>query len=350
MATMGYAVIQDRPSVYGGVDGIVQAVGSVAALRAAGYTIPADTSVNTATWAVVDSDHPNVFDVDGSGSWHLTRDVVGTLAWWPATTTEGEFLAITNSNRNYADAEAAADHFDTLVSWRELSYTAPAQVLIRLLEATPTSDRRLLFTNGSTVSLNNTTGQGNHGGYSYYSYEAGDQSSVFLQSKGDIWNQVGLRSLADQVAYDISRFKASVDQEANDLQVVLAREAMSPHTDSGHLWSDDLLHSLVKPNIRGLAVLLATAKASPTILGISQYQPRLESFVRVANEPGLLGLYEGADKAVWRALRAGAHAYGYDVVTGGIRVAGGSPVAFAVSYPTGETVATYDALGAVRSL
>ena len=350
MATMGYAVIEDRPNVYGGVDGIVQAVGSVAALRAAGYTIPSDVSTNTATWAVVDSDAPNVFEMDGSGTWHLTRDVVSALAWWPTTTTEGELLAITSANRTYTNAEAAATHFASLVSWRELSYTAPRQVLVRLREDTAPADRRLLFTNGSTVSLTNSNGHGAHDGWEYYSYEASSQSSVFLKSKGEVWNQIGLRTLAEQVAVDIQRFQESVDLEANDLQVILAREAISPHTDSGHLWSDDLLHSLVKPNIRGLEVLLAAAKAAPTILLIAQYQPRLESFFRVSRNPGLIGLYENATKAVWRPLRTGEHAYGYDVGTGGIRVAGGNPVSFAVTYPTGETVVTYDALSAVRNL
>ena len=350
MATMGYAVIQNRPNVFGGVDGIVQAVGSVAALRAAGYTIPADTSVNTATWAVVDSDHSNVLEIDGSGTWHLTRDVVGTLAWWPATMTEGEEIGITTTGTTYADAAAAATHFATLVTWRELSYTAPVQILIRLRADTAVADRRLLFTNGSTVSLTNTSGAGTHEGWSYYFYETTSQSSVFLESRGDVWNQVGLRTLPEQVAYDISRFKNAVNREEEDLSTVLTRETFAPHADSGHLWSDDLLHSLVKPNIRGLESLLATEKASPTIIGISRYSPRLESFIRISQDPGLVGLYENADKAVWRPLRGGTMAYGYDTATGGVRVAGGNQVAFAVTYPAGDTVATYDALSAVRAL
>lgn len=156
---------------------------------------------------------------------------------------------------------------------------------------------------------------------------------------------------ADQVTADILRFQAAVDREAEDLEKVLAKEALSPHTDSGHLWSDDLLHALVKPNIRLLVLALTAAKAAPSSTTIAVYADGLARFVAIASDPGLEGLYDSADKSVWRPLRSGAHAYGYDVDSGGIRTdEHGTQVRTAVAYPPGTTVATWDAVAAVEAL
>ena len=158
------------------------------------------------------------------------------------------------------------------------------------------------------------------------------------------------RTAATIVADDIAAFKAAVLRETRDWEEVIARENFSPHTDSGHSWSDDLLHSLLTPNIRGLVVLLETAKATPTQTAIDAYRARLDSFNTIAEDPGVLHIYQNALKAVWRPLRGGTHAYGYDVETGGIRTVGGNQVRFDVTYPASENVATWDALGAVEAL
>ncbi|MCY4056642.1 MAG: hypothetical protein OXG44_01440 [Gammaproteobacteria bacterium] len=155
---------------------------------------------------------------------------------------------------------------------------------------------------------------------------------------------------ADQVAADIALLQDAVNREADDWERVVARENFSPHTDSGHSWSDDLLHSLIKPNIRGLVVLLAAAKASPTQNNITAYRARLDSFVAIASDPGVLNIYNDADKSVWRPLRTGDYAYGYDTASGGVRTVNNNQVRFAVTYPTGESVATWDALAAVDAL
>ncbi len=155
---------------------------------------------------------------------------------------------------------------------------------------------------------------------------------------------------ADRVAADIEAFKAAVDREAADVETMLAREAFSPHTDSGHLWSDDVLHAIAKPHVRHLQVLLAAAKAAPSATTIAAYAAQLAVFTAAAEDPGLLGIYKGADKSVWRALRGGTTAYGYDTATGGIRQINNQDVAFPVAYPDGETVATWDALAAVEAL
>ena len=153
-------------------------------------------------------------------------------------------------------------------------------------------------------------------------------------------------TLAERVAVDVSNFKQAVERESVEWERVVAEENFAPHTDSGHAWSTDLLHALLKPNIRGLVVLLTTAKGAPTQDNVDAYALRLASFLSIADTPGVLSIYQNADKAVWRPLRTGARAYGYDADTGGTRTG----VSFAVSYPTGETVATWDALDAVRSL
>jgi len=157
---------------------------------------------------------------------------------------------------------------------------------------------------------------------------------------------------AQQVAQDIGDFQDAVEREAVEWERVIAEESFSPHTDSGHLWTDDLLHALLKPNIRGLERLLADAKATPSATTITAYRLRLDSFIAIAREPGVRDIYRAANKSVWRPLRAGAYAYGYDTATGGIRRAGVPPedVRFAVEYPDGETVVTWDALAAVRAL
>lgn len=169
--------------------------------------------------------------------------------------------------------------------------------------------------------------------------------------------QTTLEADTATVAADIASFQDAVLREAQDWEEVLAREHFAPHTDSGHAWSDDLLHALIKPNIRGLVVLLEAAKASPSQTTITAYRDRLDSFVSIADDPGVIDIYRNADKSVWRPLRVGAHAYGYDTTDGGIRQYDSdndnvpdTDIAFPVSYPTGESVATWDALSEVEAL
>ena len=165
-------------------------------------------------------------------------------------------------------------------------------------------------------------------------------------------------TVAERIAVDISNFKESVEREAIDWERVLAEESFSPHTDSGHRWSDDLLHSLIVPNIRGLVILLESASGSPSTTAVAAYRLRLDSFISIAENPGVLHIYNNADKAVWRPLRNGTVAYGYDASNGGRRLVDHDDdpltddqvVAYPVTYPIGETVATWDALAAVRGL
>ncbi len=151
---------------------------------------------------------------------------------------------------------------------------------------------------------------------------------------------------AEQVAVDIANFKEAVERESVDWERVVAEENFSPHTDSGHLWSDDLLYALLKPNIAGLVALLTTAKGTANDANILAYRARLDSFISIADTPGVISIYRNADKTVWRPLRMGERAYGYDTTTGGARTG----VSFAVTYPTGTNVVTYDALAEVRRL
>ena len=176
--------------------------------------------------------------------------------------------------------------------------------------------------------------------------------------KGGVVQQHKPLTDALQVAVDIRNFKESVEREAVDWQQVLAEENFNPHFDSGHSWSSDLLHSLIVPNIRGLVVLLQAAKATPNAANIMAYRARHDSFIAISSVPGILNIYRDADKSVWRPKRDGARAYGYDVDTGGVRqfdhdndpLTDDADVAFDVTYPNGETVATWSALDAVRSL
>ena len=151
---------------------------------------------------------------------------------------------------------------------------------------------------------------------------------------------------AERVVVDIANFKEAVEREAQDWERIVAEENFAPHPDSGHAWSSDLLHALLKPNIRGLVVLLTTAKGDASDDNITAYRVRLDSFISIAETPGVLAIYRNADKAVWRPLRTGERAYGYDTTTGGTRTG----VSFGVTYPDGESVATWDALSAVRGV
>ena len=154
------------------------------------------------------------------------------------------------------------------------------------------------------------------------------------------------------VAQDIRLFQNAVEREAVEWEQVVAEENFQPHTDSGHSWSNDLLHSLIKPNIRLYERLLDTAKGLPNNANRAAYKEgnqTLAHFIAGADY-GVINIYRNALKSVWRPLRAGGSAYGYDVATGNIRVVDTTPVQTAVTYPDGETVATWDALAAVRSL
>lgn len=156
--------------------------------------------------------------------------------------------------------------------------------------------------------------------------------------------------MADVVASDIEDLQAAMAQELDDWRLILVQEDISPHTDSGHPWSSDLMHALIKPNLRRLSLLLTAAKASPSATTIAAYRDSLDRFVAAAQVVGIRHIYATADKAVWRPKRSGAMAYGYDLTTGGVRQENGADVAHAVAYPTGETVATWDAIAEVNGL
>ncbi|MDE2901769.1 MAG: hypothetical protein OXP73_01940 [Chloroflexota bacterium] len=166
------------------------------------------------------------------------------------------------------------------------------------------------------------------------------------------WRATGLRTFAQQVAYDIFRFQAAVSHETSDWEKVLAKEAISPHTDSGHAWSDDLLHGLIKPWMRVHVLRLTTAKATPTQVNIDAYAADLARFIALAETLGVQAVYDGAIKAEWRAVRTGTTAYRYDTADGGIlRDAQNDAVgSVAVTYPGSDTVATWDALADVEAL
>ena len=160
------------------------------------------------------------------------------------------------------------------------------------------------------------------------------------------------RTFAEQVAFDILGFQNSVLREERDIERIKAQEALAPHTDSGHLWSDDVIHAIAKPHIRLLEGLLATAKTTPNADNIAAYATQLAVFNATALDPGLLGIYKNATKSVWRPKRDGLFAYGYDTATGGVRQAGDPlvDVRFPVTYPQGQNVVTWDALAAVEAL
>jgi len=157
---------------------------------------------------------------------------------------------------------------------------------------------------------------------------------------------------ADQVALDIVRFQEAIAREVIDWEKILAKEAISPHVDSGHAWSNDLLHALLKPWMRVHVVRLTTAKATPTQANIDAYTADLTRFITLAETLGIESVYNNAIKAEWRPLRAGTTAYRYDTADGGIlRDEHNAPTGtVAVTYPTGESVATWDALAAVDAL
>ena len=157
---------------------------------------------------------------------------------------------------------------------------------------------------------------------------------------------------ADQVARDIARLREAIEREVVDWEKLLAKEAISPHWDSGHAWSDDLLHALLKPWMRVHVLRLTTAKASPTQVNIDAYTADLNRFIALADTLGIESVYDNAVKSEWRPQRAGTTAYRYDTADGGIlRDEHNAPVgSVAVTYPTGETVATWDALAAVDAL
>ena len=150
-----------------------------------------------------------------------------------------------------------------------------------------------------------------------------------------------------KVAADIAQFK-SVFREKEDIELpnLLAREKVDTVIDSGHSWVDDILHSWVKPWLRLVESKLATAKASPTQSNIDAYATDLADFLRMADTPGLLGFWSGANRSEWRPLRDGTVAWEYDTADGGT-LAGSNR---AVTYPTGFTVATWSAYAAIGAL
>ena len=156
-------------------------------------------------------------------------------------------------------------------------------------------------------------------------------------------------TVAQRLDAGIRTLKAVVQREEREWELVLARESFAPQFDSGHLWSDDIMHAIIKPNIRLQVILWTTAKATPNAANVGLAEGSL-AFFEAAAGYGVRQIYASGDKSVWRPLRDGLVAAGYDIDTGGIRSIGATPIRRAVTYPTGESVATWDAISAVESL
>ena len=149
----------------------------------------------------------------------------------------------------------------------------------------------------------------------------------------------------EQLTLDIARLKAIFAlEEGESFRELLVRAYIDPQTDSGHDWLDDMVNGWIKPWLR-LAVAGIEedkARATPT----RAYAPILVAIQRQVATPGLIGFWSNAVKAEWRALRAGTVAWEYDTDDGGTK-AGTSR---AVTYPTGESVATWSARAGVQGL
>ena len=165
---------------------------------------------------------------------------------------------------------------------------------------------------------------------------------------GEVQNTRPL-TLAQRLDAGINRLKAAVRREEREWEVVLARESFTPQTDSGHRWSDDLMHALIKPNRRLQVLLWTAAKTTTDETTVATAEGALAAFEHAADY-GVEQIFINGDKTVWRPLRAGAEAIGYDTTTGGVRSVGGNEVRQAVTYPAGESVATWDAIGDVEAL
>ena len=228
------------------------------------------------------------------------------------------------------------------------------------LAGIPQADGGLIRATNGTVAGLTAAGFGNTDGY------RGDRRVSIDETDTDVWDddcepgwywyngkvqQSKPLTNAQRVAVDISNFKESVEREAREWVQVEAEESFSPSTDSGHAWPGDLLHSLLVPNTRIIFLLLETAKATPSDENIAAYRARVDSFNAIAEDPGVVRISREADRSFWRPKRGGLWAYGYDVDNGRARQdEHGADIRVAVTYPTGETVATWDALAAVRSL
>ena len=153
------------------------------------------------------------------------------------------------------------------------------------------------------------------------------------------------RTALQQVQVDINHFKEVFqEKEEIDLPKLLAREEVDTQIDSGHSWVQDILHGWVKPWIRLVEAQMRTQKAAgtpdPTV-----YATDLAAFIRMASNPGLVGFHALAIRAEWRPLRSGLVAWEIDA-DGGTKDSSDR----AVTYPTGETVATWSAYSALQTL
>lgn len=173
-----------------------------------------------------------------------------------------------------------------------------------------------------------------------------DASGAWWWNGASGWTPVEPYTAAEQLQADIVAFRGVFHaEEGTTFQQLLARATVDPQTDSGHAWLDDMLHAWVKPWLRFLVVHFETEKARASGPIRANYLSYLAAFNRQAQTPGLLGFWSGADKAVWRPLRSGIALHEYDTSDGGT-----TGTAQAVSYPQGESVATWSARGAIDAL
>ena len=150
---------------------------------------------------------------------------------------------------------------------------------------------------------------------------------------------------AEQLSMDIARLKAVfAEEEGESFRELLVRAYVDPQTDSGHDWLDDMVNGWIKPWLRLAVAGIAADKARGT--PTRAYAPVLAAIQRQVAAPGLLGFWSGAIKAEWRPLRDGTVAWEYDTADGGTK-AGTSR---AVTYPQGESVATWSAREAIEGL
>ena len=173
----------------------------------------------------------------------------------------------------------------------------------------------------------------------------------------------------EQFNADLARFQAVYERADVDLQALLVWERTDRREVAGHTWVEDLLHGWMIPWTRrcvaaaaAYRALLAQASPDPTALAAAKtaWREALHGpasgaregfgYLREFETLGLHTWYGAADRSitVWRAtaLLAGTLSYATDAATGGY--AAGS--AFTVTYPDGQSVATWPMRAAVRAL
>ena len=327
MAELYKAALESVSDVYGGTDFVVRGLGSTTELDAASLAIGGGI-----THQSVDDGDDNAFNVDIG--WHYVTPTGGDAAWQRSglltakQTVQNDIYNLQSLVDTVEGTDLTAliardkvdTHYDSGHDWLDDMLHAWVKPWLRLCYVGMAAEKAN-FAQRATATVGTITATAKEAGAAANDYTFQVTSTSIVADGTAVVAQIG------------NNVFISFNGTVTSLDVFTINDGvMADFTITGALTAGGPVNF--------------TGGTDDGTIDPTTYADVWVATQRQALNPGLLGFWDNAVKTTWRPLRLGHTAWEYDTATGGTLADSDR----AVTYPTGETVALWNAREAIRSL